>query len=286
MTCHRRRAFSPEPTRPRAELDTVRDPSKAWQVPEYQLFEFTPRGSPYCVGIPVINEGDRFLGQLDRIAKLQLTSDVIIGDGGSKDGSNEPQRLRTAGVRSLLVKTGPGKLSAQMRMLFAYALEQGYEGVILIDGNGKDGVEAIPQFERALAEGFDFVQGSRYLPGGGERNTPLERKIGSHFIHAPLISLAARFHYTDTTNGFRAYSRRFLLDPAVQPFRDVFDTYNLHYYLSIKAPRLGYRVKELPVWRSYPEAGPVPSKISGFSGKIAIVKLLLHSVLGHYDPKP
>jgi len=266
-------------------LESLADQSKSWQVPEYKCIEFEARRSKYCVGIPVINEGKRLLAQLERMAKLNLASDILIGDGGSTDGSNEPELQRQAGVRSLLIKTGPGRLSAQMRMLFAYALEQGYEGVILIDGNGKDGVEAIPQFERALDEQYEFVQGSRYLPGGGERNTPLERKVGSHFIHAPLISLAARFHYTDTTNGFRAYSRRFLLDPAVQPFRDVFDTYNLHYYLSIKAPRLGYRVKELPVWRSYPETGPVPSKISGLSGKVAIIKLLLHSVLGHYDPK-
>jgi dolichol-phosphate mannosyltransferase len=266
-------------------LETPHDQPTAWQLPAYKVTEFTGRRSRYCVGIPVINEGNRLLGQLDRMAKLRLQSDILIGDGGSNDGSNEPERLRHAGVRSLLIKTSRGKLSAQMRMLFAYALQQGYEGVILIDGNGKDGVEAIPEFEKALEEGYDFVQGSRYLPGGGERNTPFERKIGSHFIHAPLISLAARFRYTDTTNGFRAYSRRFLLDPAVQPFREVFDTYNLHYYLSIRAPRLGFRVKELPVWRSYPESGPVPSKISGLSGKIAIIKLLLHSVLGHYDPK-
>ncbi len=266
-------------------MEAIANQSKAWQVPAYNCTEFKARRSKYCLGIPVINEGKRLVAQLERMGKLNIASDIVIGDGGSSDGSNDPELQRRMGVRALLVKTGPGRLSAQMRMLFAYAMQQGYEGVILIDGNGKDGVEAIPQFEQALDEGYDFVQGSRYLPGGGERNTPMDRKIGSHLIHAPLISLAARFRYTDTTNGFRAYSRRFLLDPAVQPFRDVFDTYNLHYYLSIKAPRLGYRVKELPVWRSYPDAGPVPSKISGMSGKVAIVKLLLHSVLGHYDPK-
>jgi dolichol-phosphate mannosyltransferase len=66
----------------------------------------------------------------------------------------------------------------------------------------------------------------------------------------------------------------------------VFDTYNLHYYLSIKAARLNYRVKELPVTRSYPKAGPTPSKISGFGGKFAIIKLLFSAALGRYDPTP
>jgi dolichol-phosphate mannosyltransferase len=258
--------------------------SAAWQVPAYRSHEFLTRGSETCVCIPVINEGMRLISQLDRIAGLNLAVDVVIGDGGSTDGSNDPALLRRHGVRTLLVKTGPGKLSAQLRMLFAYAIEQGYTGMVMIDGNGKDGVEAIRQFLEALSAGFDFVQGSRYLPGGSEENTPLDRKLASRLIHAPLLSLAAGFSYTDTTNGFRAFSARFILDPAVQPFRNIFDTYNLHYYLSVKAPRLGYRVRELPVRRAYPASGPTPSKIAGFAGKLAILKLLLLTAMGRYDP--
>ena len=46
-------------------------------------------------------------------------------------------------------------------MLLDYALGEDYEGFVLLDGNGKDGVEAIPSFFAALDEGFDYVQGSR-----------------------------------------------------------------------------------------------------------------------------
>jgi dolichol-phosphate mannosyltransferase len=100
-----------------------------------------------------------------------------------------------------------------------------------------------------------------------------------------IVSFAARFHYTDTTNGFRALSRRVILDPRVQPFRDILDTYSLHYYLSARIPRVGFRVKELPVRRVYPAAGPTPSRIDGFKAKLGIVKLLTLAVLGRYDPK-
>ncbi len=258
---------------------------RSWQVTPFRCTEFGPRRSRYCICIPVINEGQKITKQLARMQALGLGADVILCDGGSTDGSTDPERLRELGVRALLVKNGPGKLSAQMRIFFAYALEQGYEGVVTIDGNGKDGVEAIPTFIQALVDGFDFVQGSRYVPGGKEENTPLDRKLGLKFLHAPLISLAAGFRYTDTTNGFRTFSREFLLHPAVQPFRDVFDTYNLHYYLSIRAPRLGLAVKELPVTRCYPKAGPTPSKISGLSGKLAILQLLWYSVIGRYNPR-
>ncbi len=266
-------------------MEGIRRQEPSWQVPEYSDLEFDVRRSKYCVCIPVINEGKKLTAQLERMAKLEPSFDLIIGDGGSTDGSVDPELLRALKIRTLLTKIGPGRLSAQMRMLFAYSLKQGYPGLVTVDGNGKDGIEVIPEFLKALEEGYDFVQGSRYVPGGSERNTPLDRKLALKLIHAPLISLASGFRYTDTTNGFRAYSARFLLDPAVQPFRNVFDTYNLHYYLSIKAPKLGYRVKELAVSRSYPDRGPVPSKISGVAGKASILKLLLLAALGRYDPK-
>lgn len=233
--------------------------------------------------IPVINEGEKIRAQLRRMQALALP-DVVIADGGSTDGSMEEGALRDLGVAALLVKTGPGKLSAQMRMGFAFALDQGYEGVVTIDGNGKDDVSAIPAFVEALEQGFDHVQGSRFIPGGVAVRTPPLRWLGIRLLHAPLISLSAGTRYTDTTNGFRAYSRRLLEDPRVAPFRDVFSGYELHYYLAIRAARLGFRVKELPVTREYPAKGPVPTKIKPIRGNLLILRTLLQACLHRFDP--
>lgn len=259
---------------------------REWEVPLFAIQTFAPRRTQYCIGIPVINEGERIRKQLQQMYELGLheLADIVIADGGSTDGSMDSGNLIPVGVRTLLTKTDKGKLSAQLRMFFAYALTQGYEGMVIIDGNNKDGVEAIPKFLGALERGWDYVQGSRYIPGGVEKNTPLSRKLAVILIHAPVISLAARFRYTDTTNGFRALSRRLLSDAKLQPFRHVFDTYNLHYYLSVMAPRLGYRVKELPVSRVYPPKGPTPSKIKGFRGNFHVLSQLFKAALGHYHP--
>jgi hypothetical protein len=257
-----------------------------WQVPAYTVTEFRPRRTRYCIGIPVINEGERIQTQLKTMHRLGLygLADIIMADGGSTDGSMADERLRPATVRTLLTKTGSGKLSAQLRMFFAYALCEGYEGMVIIDGNNKDGVEAIPSFLAALDQGWDYIQGSRYIPGGVEKNTPWIRKWAVLLIHAPIISLGARFRYTDTTNGFRAMGRRFLLDERLKPFRSIFDTYNLHYYLSVMAPRLGYRVKELPVTRVYPDAGPTPSKIKGLTTHWRMLGQLFKAAFGFYRP--
>lgn len=237
--------------------------------------------------IPVINEGDRIRRLLDRMARHRIAelADILIADGGSTDGSLETEYLRVKGVAGLLVKTGPGKLSSQLRCAYAFALDQGYEGIITIDGNDKDDPEAIPRFIQALRDGIDFVQGSRYVPGGIEENTPLSRKLAIRLVHAPALSLASGFRWTDTTQGFRAYSRRVLLDPRVAPFRDVFRAYELLAYLSYRVPRLGYRCLEVPSTRRYPADGAVPTKISPIKGSIELLSVLASACLGSYNPR-
>lgn len=255
-----------------------------WQVPAFEVRHEQPKRAAYAVCIFVINEGARLEAQLRRMAPLAAVADIVIADGGSTDGSPGGEILQSGTVTALLVKTGPGRLSAQMRMALAWALERGYEGVITIDGNGKDGVETLPEFARLLGEGWDHIQGSRYVPGGHHANTPLSRHLGVTFLHAPVISLAARFRYTDTTNGFRAYSRRLLLDKRVQPFRDCFVGYELHYYLAIRAARIGFRCIETPVSRVYPASGPVPTKISPIKGSVTVLRTLARAALGQFDP--
>lgn len=255
-----------------------------WEVPDYQVNEFYRKRTKYCVCVFVINEGKKIITQLNRMLSISHMIDIIIADGGSTDGSLQPDILTSLNVRTLLIKTGPGKLSAQMRMAFAYALKEGYAGIVTIDGNNKDDPSAIPLFIQALEEGYDHLQGSRFIKGGVAVNTPWKRLLGIKLIHAPLISLAAGFRYTDTTNGFRAYSSKFLSDSRVAPFRNVFFAYELHYYLAIRAPRLGYQVKELPVTRVYPDKGPLPTKISPIKGNLLIMKTLLKVCLHQFDP--
>lgn len=163
--------------------------------------------------------------------KISNIADIVIIDGGSTDGSLVIDEIKQLNVSGLLVKTGSGKLSAQLRCAYAFALEQGYKGVVTIDGNDKDDPEVIPEFITALRNGVDFVQGSRFIRGGVAENTPKSRDLAIRLIHAPCLSLASGFKWTDTTQGFRAYSRELLLDSELAIFRDIFSTYELLAYL-------------------------------------------------------
>ena len=257
---------------------------RAWEVPEHRVEELGPKRHRFCIAVLVINEGEKLLAQLDRMHPFAEQVDVIIADGGSTDGSVAEEKLTQRAVRSLLVKAGPGRLGAQMRMAFRYALREGYEGVIAMDGNNKDDPSAIPSFIDALEEGFGHLQGSRFIERGEAIRTPLMRLLGIRLVHAPLISFAAGFRYTDTTNGFRGYSRDLLADPRVAVFRNIFSSYELHYYLAIRAARLGYRVKEIPVTRTYPEKGPTPTKIRGWGGYLTVLRDLFRACSHRFDP--
>lgn len=255
-----------------------------WQVPAMETPLWLGKQHPYCVVIPVINEGARIKSLLKRMEANHISAiaDIIIVDGGSTDGSLELGSLRQVGVRGLVVKKGLGKLSAQLRCAYAFALDQGYKGIVTIDGNDKDDPEAIPRFIEALEGGIDFVQASRFLPGGVAANTPKLRDFAIRYIHAPCLSVASGLKWTDTTQGFRAYSRRMLLDPQIAPFRDVFTAYELLAYLSYRVPKLGYLCKELPTVRRYP-VGEVPTKISGIKGNLVVLGTLFRACAGKYN---
>ena len=202
-------------------------------------------------------------------------ADVVICDGGSTDGCTEESRLKSLKVNTLLVKQDTGKQGAQLRMGIWWALERGYNGVITIDGNNKDSIEDVPRFIEKLEEGYDFIQGSRFV-GGGK---------AVKLIHAPIISMTANQRFTDTTNAYRAYSRRYLTDDRVQPLRDIFVTYELLAYLSVRATQIGMRACEVPVTRAYPKKGKIPTKISFFKGNSELMKILLKNARGEYNPK-
>lgn len=256
-----------------------------WDVPTFNTARWKGKTTKYCTVIPVINEGNRIASLLKRMAELRIPAltDIIIIDGGSNDGSLADELLDSCNVAGLLVKTGPGKLSAQLRCAYAFAMREGYEGIVTIDGNDKDDPAAIPEFVKALDSSYDFIQGSRFVTGGVAVNTPLSRDLAIRFIHAPLLRVFSGFKWTDTTQGFRAYSRKMLLARGIEPFREQFSTYELLAYLSYRAPKQGFKCLEIGTSRRYPE-GEVPTKISSFKGNLSVMTILIKSCLGHYNP--
>jgi len=256
-------------------------------VPKFESYEFSEKKNDYALLIPIINEGEKILKELERgkLAKIHKYVDIIICDGGSTDGSTDHKLLKKYHVNTLLVKKDVGKQGAQLRMGIWWAINKKYKGIVTIDGNNKDSIEDVPNFVKKLEEGYDFIQGSRYVKGGKGINTPVIRDLALRIIHAPIISLTAKKKYTDTTNNFRAYSMKYLKDERVAPLRDIFMTYELLAYLSVRANQIGLKSCEIPVTREYPKTGKTPTKISFFKGNYELLKILFLNLFGKYNIK-
>ena len=246
---------------------------------------YKKRGTAYAFAVITWNEGERVRSQLRRMSPMSGIADIIVVDGESDDGSITESLLRNCDARARLVVHERG-LGSAIRAAIEYTQTEGYDGLILVDGNGKDGVEALPKFVDALERGVGLAQGSRFLKGGLHRNTPGSRLAGIHVVVRPLIRLASGFRYTDPTNGFRAMSMRYLRDGRLAPLRPFFRRFNLQLYLVARAPRLGYRVEEIPVSRVYPEGKSVPTKITRLRTKLLFLWELLMTVSGRYNPRP
>ncbi len=135
---------------------------------------------------------------------------------------------------------------------YKYALDHNFELLVVMAGNGKDDPKEIPRvIQPILEQGYDYVQGSRFLPGGRRERNPFLRGLFSRLF--PILwSWSVGVRCTDVTNGFRSYKASLLRDPMVNVWQAWLDGYQLEYYLHFKALTLGYKFVERPVSKVYP----------------------------------
>lgn len=248
------------------------------KIPKYQSYIFSEKKNKYALLIPVINEGERFVSQMNKMKENNIFNicDVFICDGGSKDNSSNPDFIKNYGCVGLLINVSDKKgQGVQLKQGFYQIMEMGYEGAIMVDGNDKDNVhESLPLFLEKLEAGFDVIQATRFTLGGKEANTPFLRKIGIRLIASPLISFTSGFHYDDVCNGYKGFSRRYILDEKMDWFREEFISYEYCIYPLVHGKNLGYKVCQVPTERLYPK-DIVPSKIKGLSGNFKFLKIIV-----------
>lgn len=159
-------------------------------------------GSEALVFIPVYNEEDTIAEVVEGIKKY-CHFDLLVIDDGSVDST--PHILEELGVEVL---RHPKPLGSK-RILggLEVGLTLGYKYVIKMDGDGQHNPEDILRlYEHAIKTGADIVIGSRHLD---RFNAKILSIAGSGmWFCSKLVSLLSGKRITDTTSGFKIWSRR------------------------------------------------------------------------------
>ena len=206
--------------------------------------------------IPVaFNEKIKLRNVIERFlnSKMPSQADYLIVDDGSDDGTTEMiASYKDRGVMSVKHPQRRG-VGAAIRTGIDYARYHGYEIIVIMAGNDKDNPVEIPQLlEPILIEGYDLVQGSRYLGKvGSGGQMPFYRKFATR-LHPWVFTVFTGRRVTDTTNGFRAIRLSLFNDERINLKQQWLDTYELEPYILWKVITLGYKFKEAFVTKIYP----------------------------------
>jgi dolichol-phosphate mannosyltransferase len=183
-----------------------------------------------------------------------------VVDDGSTDGSLA--EIAASGTHATVLRHASRRgLGESFRTAYRHVLSRSHEVFAVMAGNGKDDPRELPRVLGPIVRGeADYVQGSRFHPGGRSERLPLHRRVAIHgFTRA--ISVAFGQPLTDCSNGFRAYRTALLTDARIDwqaPWQGT--SYQVEIYLLLKAIALGYRVVEVPVSKIYPSDGKPYSK--------------------------
>lgn len=212
-----------------------------------------------CLVIPcynVVHALDDILAQL----KLEPV-DVVMVDDGSTDATGEI--VLTHKVKVIKNNRNLGK-GASLRRGFEYALNQGYEAIITIDGDGQHLPSDIGVFLKieSVRPDVDMIIGSRMKHA---RGMPLVRRLTNR-VMSGLISLICGQSIPDTQNGFRLIRSRCLSKLKLSS-----NKFEIESEVIIKAASAGAKIISIPITSVYKNNS---SKINPLLDTLRFIKFI------------
>jgi len=212
----------------------------------------------FGVVIPAYNE-PRLKLLLERFDFSKTTHVVVVNDGSTDDSISKIENFPVK-IISHESRCGVG---AAIRTGLNYLKESKFEIAVVMAGNNKDNPDEIPNLLKAIEDGADYVQGSRYLGSKQLGAMPFLRRLATRIV--PILwSIRFRRRFTEVTNGFRSYKLSLLNHPDIDIEQDWLNKYELEFYIHYKVLELGFKYAEVPVSKVYPSDGMSISKIKLF----------------------
>jgi len=202
--------------------------------------------------IPAYNEE----GKVGNVVKktIPYVDRILVIDDGSSDNTYNEVKNSGAVVIKHMENMGVG---AAIRSGVKYALKNNFDICVPLSGDDQDNPKEIQKLAGYISKGYDFVQGSRYVPGAKIVDMPLFRKITTR-LFSIFFSLMVWHNISDASNGFKAFKTSIINDKRINLGQDWLSRYELEPYLLYKAIKLNYKFIEAPVTKKY-------SKIKGYT---------------------
>jgi dolichol-phosphate mannosyltransferase len=195
---------------------------------------------------PTYNEKDNLARFVEALRAAMPDADLAIVDDASPDGTGAIADELAANDNHVKVIHRSGKLGLGTAYVEAFrrGLDEGYERFFEMDADLSHDVRFLPDFVRALDDGYDVVIGSRNVPGGGVEGWGPGRhfisKGGSLYSRA-ILGLPVK----DLTSGFKAFTSNALRTIGLETVRS--NGYSFQIETTFRAARRGLRIKEVPI---------------------------------------
>jgi dolichol-phosphate mannosyltransferase len=208
------------------------------------------------VTIPTYNEAggiEKFLATLSEVFAKNPQHDwnVLVVDANSPDGTAQVVRNYAKSHPNFfaLVEEKKRGIGAAYTSGFAYSIENLAPDVLIsFDGDGQHNPNDLPRLMAEIDHGYDYVIGSRYVPGGSiPKEWEPHRKLLSRFgsLYARVL---LDFPVHDVTSGMRAMRVKNFAEKLPLRHEDMITfQYSYIFQYLYEMLRLGAKVKEIPI---------------------------------------
>jgi len=201
------------------------------------------------VVIPTYNEAENISKLATKLFSLPLDGlKILIVDDNSPDGTGEIAeeiKSKQPGRMNIIHRTGKLGLGTAYITGFQRALGDGATAIVQMDADFSHPVEKIVEMDERL-NNFDIVIGSRYVPGGKlDDRWPIWRKALSgfgNFYARTILGISVK----DVTGGFKMWRSDVLRGMPLERVKS--NGYAFQVEMNYIATRLGYKIKEIPIY--------------------------------------
>lgn len=212
-------------------------------------------GQRACIIVPTYNERDNIVVLLDSIGEARSRLDprcelsVLVVDDSSPDGTADAVRAHPSfGTRTqLLVRTSKDGLGAAYKAGMRYAIETLRADILFeMDADLSHDPAEVPEMLARIADGADFVIGSRYVRGGTlPEHWGWNRRVISWLANTGARSVLGLRRVHDCSGGYRAIRRDVIASVGLDSIEAT--GYGFQISLLYRARQAGFRIVEVPI---------------------------------------